>query len=136
VTTAADAMDEVITGLHAVTVHIVDIQRARKFYREVLGFQELAFNEKASRSVFALPGTSTLLTMHIQAPGEGGRDAGTVSGIIFRHPDPAVACEEIKRRGGTVTVEPSVVEYSGRTFVRAAIADPDGNEFVISNRTD
>lgn len=129
-------MDEVITGLHSVTIHINDIQRTRKFYTEVLGLKELAFNEKASRAVFAIPGTSTLLTMHVQAPGEGGRDAGTVSGIIFRHPDPAAACEEIKRRGGTVTAEPSIVEFAGRSFVRAVIADPDGNEFVISNRID
>jgi predicted enzyme related to lactoylglutathione lyase len=127
-------MTEPITGLHSVTIHIRDIQRARAFYRDVLGLKELAFDEKASRAVFALPGTSTLLTMHIQGPGEEGRDPGTVSGIIFAHPDPATACEEIKRRGGTVTVEPRA--FPGATFVRAAIADPDGNEFVISNRPD
>jgi catechol 2,3-dioxygenase-like lactoylglutathione lyase family enzyme len=129
-------MSEVITGLHAVTIHVRDIQKARTFYQDVLGFNELNFNEKASRAVFALPGTSTLLTMHIQAPGEEGRDPGTVSGIIFRHPDPGAACEEIKRRGGTVTVEARTIESPFGVFVRAVIADPDGNEFVISNRTD
>ena len=85
--------------------------------------------------MFALPGTSTLLTMHIQAPGEDGRDPGTVSGIVFRHPDPGAACEEIKRRGGTVTVAAMLIEFPRAKFVRAVIADPDGNEFVISNRT-
>jgi catechol 2,3-dioxygenase-like lactoylglutathione lyase family enzyme len=129
-------MGEVVAGLHAVTVHIRDIQKARRFYHDVLGFSELGFDEKASRAVFAIPGTSTLLTMHIQGPGEEGRDPGTVSGVIFQHPEPAAACEEIKRRGGTVTVEPNPVEINGVKFVRAAIADPDGNEFVISNRTD
>jgi catechol 2,3-dioxygenase-like lactoylglutathione lyase family enzyme len=129
-------MVEVVTGLHAVTLHIRDIQSARKFYQEVLGFKELNFDEKGSRAVFALPGTSTLLTMHIQAPGEEGRDPGTVSGIIFKHPDPAAACEEIRRRGGTVTVDPRGVDSPFGVFVRAVIADPDGNEFVISNRTD
>jgi len=129
-------MAEVITGLHAVSVHIRDIQKARTFYRDVLGLKEISFDEKGSRVVFALPGTSTLLTMHIQAPGEEGRDAGTVSGVIFRHPDPAAACEKIKQRGGTVTVEPKVIEFPGVKFVRAAIADPDGNEFVITNRAD
>lgn len=129
-------MSEVITGLHAVTIHIRDIQKARAFYRDVLGFKELNFDEKGNRAVFALPGTSALLTMHIQAPGEEGRDPGTVSGVIFRHPDPAAACEEIKRRGGTVTVEARLIEFPGVKFVRAAIADPDGNEFLISNRVD
>ena len=129
-------MTEVITGLHAVTLHIRDIQKARTFYREVLGLHELSFNEKANRAVFALPGSTTILSMHIQAPGEEGRDPGTVSGIIFSHPDPTAACEEFKRRGGVVTVEPNLVELAGVKFVRAVIADPDGNEFVISNRTD
>jgi catechol 2,3-dioxygenase-like lactoylglutathione lyase family enzyme len=129
-------MSEVVSGLHSVTVHIRDIQKARKFYQDVLGFKELNFEEKASRAVFALPGTSTLLTMHIQAPGEEGREPGTVSGIVFAHPDPAGACTEIKRRGGTVTVEPRTIQSPFGEFVRAVIADPDGNEFLISNRTD
>jgi catechol 2,3-dioxygenase-like lactoylglutathione lyase family enzyme len=129
-------MSEVITGLHSVTIHIRDIQKARTFYQDVLGFKELNFEEKASRAVFALPGTSTLLTMHIQGPGEEGRDPGTVSGIVFRSPDPGAACEAIKRRGGTVTVEAKLIESPFGKFVRAVIADPDGNEFIISNRTD
>jgi predicted enzyme related to lactoylglutathione lyase len=129
-------MGETISGLHAVTIHIRDVHKARTFYRDVLGLKELSFDEKGNRAVFALPGTSTLLTMHIQAPGEEGRDPGTVSGVIFRAADPAAACEEIRRRGGTVTVEAKVIEFPGVKFVRAVIADPDGNEFVVSNRTD
>ncbi|HKN07363.1 MAG TPA: VOC family protein [Thermoplasmata archaeon] len=129
-------MTEIITGLHSVTIHIRDVQKARAFYGEVLGLKELAFDEKASRAVFALPGTSAVLSMHIQGPGEEGREPGTVSGIVFRNPDPTSACEEIQRRGGTITVEPKVIEFPGVKFVRAVFADPDGNEFVISNRTD
>jgi hypothetical protein len=30
----------------------------------------------------------------------------------------------------------TVIEFPGVKFVRAVIADPDGNEFVVSNRTD
>jgi predicted enzyme related to lactoylglutathione lyase len=129
-------MTEPITALHAVTIHIRDIEKARNFYSKVLGLKEVSFDEKARRAVFALPGTSTLLSMHIMAPGEEGREPGTVSGIVFTNPDPAAAIEEIKKRGGTVTVEPTVVELPGAKFVRAAIADPDGNEFLISNRSD
>jgi predicted enzyme related to lactoylglutathione lyase len=127
-------MTEVITALQAVTIHIRDVQKARAFYRDVLGLREITFDEKAGRAAFALPGTSTILSMHIMAPGEEGRDPGTVSGIVFSNPDPAAACEEIKRRGGWVTMEPQPVESPGGKFVRAVIADPDGNEFLISNR--
>ncbi len=129
-------MAEPITALHAVTVHIRDIDRAREFYSKVLGLSEIGYNDKAKRAVFALPGTSTILTMHVMAPGEEGREPGTVSGVVFSHPDPIAAVAEIKRRGGSVTLEPTVVELPGAKFVRAAIADPDGNEFLISNRSD
>jgi predicted enzyme related to lactoylglutathione lyase len=129
-------MTEVITGLHSVSVHIRDINKARTFYRDVLGLREKSFDEKANRAVFALPGTSTLLSMHIMAPGEGGREPGTVSGIVFSHPDPIAACEEIKRRGGEITAEPTLVETPAAKFFRAVFADPDGNEFLISSRVD
>ena len=129
-------MSEIVAGLHAVTLHIRDPAVARTFYRDVLGLKELIFDERAQRLVFALPGTSTLLTMHVQGPSEGGREPGTVSGIVFQHPDPEAACREVRRRGGTVTLEPTPFETAVGRFVRAAIADPDGNEFLISNRTD
>lgn len=129
-------MSDVIDGLHAVTVHIRDAATARAFYRDVLGLRELMFDDRANRAVFALPATSTLLTMHVMGPEEGGRAPGTVSGLVFHHPDPTAACREIARRGGTVTTEPTEVETSIGRFVRGVIADPDGNEFVISNRTD
>jgi len=129
-------MTEVITGLHAMTVHIRDVDKARSFYRDVLGLRELSFDAKANRAVFALPGTSTRLSMHPMSPGEEGREPGTVTGVVFSHPDPASACEEIKRRGGAVTVEPRTIELPGVKFVRAVFADPDGNEFLISNRKD
>ncbi len=129
-------MSDIVDRLHAVTVHITDAEKARMFYRDVLGLHELLFDEKARRLVFALPGTSTLLTMHPQAPGEGGREPGTVSGVVFHIGDPVAACREIERRGGKVTVPPTTVETAIGSFVRAVIADPDGNEFLLSNRTD
>ena len=129
-------MTDPVVGLHAVTLHITDLDKARKFYREVLGLPERSFDARANRAVFGLPGTSTLLTMHIQGPGEGGRDPGTVSGVVFHHPDPVAAAEEIRRRGGTITVEPQLVQLGPVSFHRTVVADPDGNEFLISNRTD
>lgn len=129
-------MSDVVANLHAVTVHIRDAERARAFYRDVLGLRELLYDDRARRLVFALPNTTTLLTMHVMAPGEEGREPGTVSGIVFGHPDPAAASREILRRGGTIVSEPNEVESSVGRFVRAVFADPDGNEFVLSSRTD
>lgn len=129
-------VSDVISGLHSVTVHIRDPVRARTFYRDVLRLKELMFDEKTGRIVFALPDSTTLLSMHVMRPEEGGREPGTVSGVVFRHPDPEAAVAEISRRGGTITVPPTKFETSVGTFVRAVFADPDGNEFLLSNRTD
>jgi catechol 2,3-dioxygenase-like lactoylglutathione lyase family enzyme len=126
-------MAQPIEGLGAVTVHVRDIQAARKFYREVLGLHEAGFTEQTGRAVFSFPGNPTVLAMHVQRPGEGGREPGTVSGIIFHSHDPRAAVEEIRRRGGTITLEPTEVPAPGGTMLRAAVADPDGNEFVISS---
>jgi catechol 2,3-dioxygenase-like lactoylglutathione lyase family enzyme len=129
-------MDEVITGVYAITVHVSNIQSSRDFYREVLGLRQLSFDEGSSRATFALPGTSIILRMHVQGPAEGGREPGTVSGVMFRHPDPVAACAEIKRRGGSVENEPRIVELPGVRFVLGVFADPDGNEFIITDRSD
>jgi predicted enzyme related to lactoylglutathione lyase len=120
-----------VEGLEAVTVHVKDIERARKFYGEVLGLSVIQFDGKAGRAVFAIPGTTTTLRMHIFDPEEGGREPGTVSGVVFSHHDPIAACAEITKRGGTVIDQPHEIHPPGFTATLSVIADPDGNEFVL-----
>jgi predicted enzyme related to lactoylglutathione lyase len=121
----------VIEGMEAVTVHVREIERARKFYSEVLGLREVSYLPKASRAAFAIPGTSTLLTMHPLGEGEGGREPGTVSGIVFSHHDPVAACAEIRRRGGAIVDEPESFPTALGTVTLGVFADPEGNQFVI-----
>ncbi len=120
-----------IEGLEAVTVHIRDIHRAQKFYGEVLGLKAIEFDGTAGRAVYAIPGTTATLRMHVYNAQEGGREPGTVSGVVFSHHDPASACAEIARRGGNVVDPPHAVHPPGFTATLAVIADPDGNEFVL-----
>jgi len=124
-------MTAMIEGLEAVTVHVRDIHRARMFYGEVLGLNELQFDGKVGRAVFAIPGTTTTLRMHVYDPEEGGREPGTVSGVVFSHHDPESACAEISRRGGRVVDPPHKITPPGFTMTLSVIADPDGNEFVL-----
>ncbi|MGI0053688.1 MAG: VOC family protein [Thermoplasmata archaeon] len=124
-------MVEVIEGLEAATVHVRDIEAARKFYTGVLGLKEISYSPEASRAAFALPGTSTQLTMHIQGAEEGGRPPGTVSGLVFSHHDPVEACAEIRRRGGTIVDEPRTFTTPFATVTLGVFADPDGNQFVL-----
>jgi catechol 2,3-dioxygenase-like lactoylglutathione lyase family enzyme len=124
-------MVDVIEGLEAVTVHIRDIERARTFYRDVLGLREVRFIPEISRAAFAIPGTSALLTMHPQGENEGGREPGTVSGVVFSHRDPAAACEEIRKRGGAIVDEPHTFRTALGEVTLGVFADPDGNQFVL-----
>ena len=126
-------MPKIIEGLQAVTVHVTDLDRSRKFYSEVLGLEEETGGPSLPRVVFRIPGGATRLTMHIQREGEGGREPGTVSGILFQCSDPVAACEEIRRRGGAIVDEPWTMDRGGRTAVRAVFADPDGNQFLLSS---
>ncbi|HTT72812.1 MAG TPA: VOC family protein [Thermoplasmata archaeon] len=124
-------MTALIEGLEAVTVHVRDIRTARSFYGEVLGLPEVQFDGTVGRAVFSIPGTSVTLRMHVYDPDEGGREPGTVSGIVFSHRDPVAACAEIARRGGRVVDPPHRIHPPGFTATLAVIADPDGNEFVL-----
>jgi predicted enzyme related to lactoylglutathione lyase len=125
-------MSDVIESVGAVTVHVTDVKKARPFYKDVLGLKELDYDEKFQRARYALPGTSTILTIHRMGEGEGGRPPGTVTGIAFFHNDPFAAIAEVKRRGGTVTDEPQKVDRPGIvSYTLGVVADPDGNEFII-----
>lgn len=119
-----------LKGLSAVTVHITDVARSRRFYTEVLGLEEKEYQPERQRLVFAIPGTSAVLSMHvITDPREGGRDPGTVSGVVFSHPDPAAALDAIRKGGGTVVAEAIKMPWG---LVRGVFADPDGNEFILA----
>jgi len=127
---AMPSTEPLIQGLSAVTVHISDVARARHFYTDVLGLQEKEFQAERQRLVYALPGTSAVLTMHVMTdPREEGRLAGTVSGIVFACPDPASMLNELRRRGGTVVTEAMKMPWG---LVRGVFADPDGNEFIVA----
>jgi len=124
-------MDDVIEGMESVTVHIRDAERARKFYSGVLGLKEISYLPKISRLAYAIPGTNTMLTMHIMGEGEGGREPGTVSGIVFAHHDPKAACAEIRKRGGAIVDDPTTFPTAMGTVTLGVFADPDGNQFVL-----
>lgn len=126
-------MPTIIEGLQAVTVHVRDIQRSRNFYSDVLGLEEETPVPNVPRAVFKIPGNSTRLMMHVTTEEEGGREPGTVTGIQFHCADPVAACEAIKQKGGMIADAPWTMQRGKVTIVRAVIADPDGNEFILSS---
>lgn len=127
-------MTEIIEGLEAVSIHITDVRRSRAFFRDVLGLTEILYQEESKRAVYAIPGTTAQLRMHVPSDDEGGRAPGTVSGIVFTHHDPVAACAELKKRGVNITDEPHEIRPPGMIVTVSVFADPDGNEFVLRSR--
>ena len=120
-----------IQGVDAIWVHIRDIAKARAFYADVLGLEELGASDKGRWAIFRI-GDGPLLGVHQQFPGEPGREAGTVTGVYLRVADVHAAARTIEERGGRITDPPRQWPWGD---VQATVADPDGNEFVISTPT-
>jgi predicted enzyme related to lactoylglutathione lyase len=120
-----------ITGLDAIWVHITDIAKARVFYRDVLGLPELGASDKGMWAMYEIPG-GPILGVHRRFPREPGRPAGTVTGAFLRVDDVEEAVRRTEARGGTITDRPLQQSWGD---VHATVADPDGNEFVLSTRT-
>ncbi len=121
-------MSSEIQKIDAIWVHIRNIKKARVFYRDVLGFEELQASDEQEFAVFQVPRGPTL-GIHRQGKDEPGRKAGTVSGVYFKVKDTRKAAAAIKRRGGKITDKPKKQSWGD---VTATVADPDGNEFVIT----
>jgi predicted enzyme related to lactoylglutathione lyase len=120
-----------IQALDAIWIHIRDIRRSRVFYREVLGLKEISASDKGQWAMFRIP-RGPILGIHRQFPGEPGRKPGTVTGVYLRVKDVPKTARAIAKRGGRITDAPRKMPWGD---VHATVADPDGNEFVISTKT-
>jgi len=114
-----------------VTIHVNDLAKARKFYKDVIGFPEKVWAPEADYAEYAMPGP-VALGVHQTFPGHTGRPPGTVSGITFQSEDVPGAVKELKPRGVTITDEPEKFDWG----TIAAFADPEGNEFVVLHLSD
>ncbi len=120
-------------ALEAVTLHVRDVEAARKFYGGVLGLEELRYLPPGGVT-YALPGVPIVLSMHVMQPQEAGRPPGTVTGLVFAVPDVEAVCRTLRAAGGTITDEPAKVTNPSGSFLRATFADPDWNEFLLRQR--
>lgn len=121
-------MSSPVVDLDSITLHVLDVEASRTFYREVLGFREILFSH--GLAIFEIPGGARL-AMHVQQPGEAGRPAGTVTGMMLAVADCAKAVAELRARGASVYDGPWKSPW-GPTY--ATLADPSGNEFLLIER--
>jgi lactoylglutathione lyase len=119
-------------------LRVGDLDRAVTFYTEVLGMRLLRTTDRPDQKYsLAFVGyddedrTAVLeLTYNY---GVDGYEMGTAYGhVAIAVPDAYKACEEVKRRGGTVTREAGPVK--GGSTVIAFVQDPDGYKIELIQR--
>ena len=120
-------MADHITHLRLVSIPVADVDRAKAFYLDVLGFEERfdgPFGEGMRWVELAPPGsqaTIALVTWFDQMP------PGSVTGLVLDTPDARSAYKALGERG---------VEFTGEVRedpwgISASFVDPDGNGWVL-----
>jgi len=119
-------------------LRVGDLDRSVRFYTEVLGMRLLRTTERPEQKYsLAFVGyddeDKTAVLELTYNHGVDKYDMGNAYGhVAIEVPDAYKACEEIKRRGGTVTREAGPVK--GGTTVIAFVEDPDGYKIELIQR--
>jgi lactoylglutathione lyase len=115
-----------------------DLDRAVKFYTEVLGMRLLRRSDRPDQKyTLAFVGyddeESTAVIELTYNYGVDKYEMGTAFGhVAIAVPDVYQACEEVTKRGGTVTRAAGPVK--GGTTVIAFVQDPDGYKIELIQR--
>jgi lactoylglutathione lyase len=119
-------------------LRVGDLDRAVKFYTEVLGMRLLRRSDRPDQKyTLAFVGyddeeSAAVLELTYNY-GVDKYEMGTAYGhVAIAVPDAYRACEEVKKRGGTVTREAGPVK--GGTTVIAFVQDPDGYKIELIQR--
>ena len=119
-------------------LRVGDLDRAVKFYTEVLGMRLLRRSDRPDQKyTLAFVGyddeeDATVLELTYNY-GVDRYEMGTAYGhVAIAVPDAYKACAEVKKRGGTVTREAGPVK--GGTTVIAFVQDPDGYKIELIQR--
>ena len=119
-------------------LRVGDLPRAVKFYTEVLGMRLLRTSDRPDQKYkLAFVGyddeeKSAVLELTYNY-GVDKYEMGTAFGhVAIAVPDAYKACEEVKKRGGSVTREAGPVK--GGTTVIAFVQDPDGYKIELIQR--
>jgi catechol 2,3-dioxygenase-like lactoylglutathione lyase family enzyme len=115
-----------LSHLHVVSIPVSDQDRAKSFYRDVLGFQEIAdvpMGPDMRWVQLGLPDSPTSITLVTWF--ESMRP-GSLKGIVLATPDVDAAAAELSSKG--VQLSPMEDAPWGRF---TTFDDPDGNGFVL-----
>ena len=113
-----------VTGISELVLEVSDLEAARGFYRDVLGFEETLYGEGAEGRYWYLVGESARLGVWTEQVGLAGGRGGAHVHYAFNVPDGEI--ERIKDRieAAGAEIEGPIQLGPGRAVY---VTDPDGN---------
>jgi catechol 2,3-dioxygenase-like lactoylglutathione lyase family enzyme len=113
-----------VTGISELVLEVSDLEAARRFYRDVLGFEETLYGEGREGRYWYLVGETARLGLWTEQIGLAGGRGGAHVHYAFHVADPEIdrLKERIEAAGGEI--EGPIQLGPGRAIY---ITDPDGN---------
>jgi catechol 2,3-dioxygenase-like lactoylglutathione lyase family enzyme len=112
------------SGISELVLEVDDLEAARRFYRDVLGFEETLYGEGAEGRYWYLIGEAARLGLWTEQVGLAGGRGGTHVHYAFHVPEEEV--DRLKKRieSAGAEVEGPIQLGPGRAIY---VTDPDGN---------
>ena len=113
-----------VTGISELVLEVSDLERARAFYRDVLGFEETLYGEGREDRVWYLVGESARLGLWTPQVGLAGGRGGAHVHFAFNVPDSAIDDLQHRLQERGAEIDGPYQLGPGRAIY---VTDPDGN---------
>jgi catechol 2,3-dioxygenase-like lactoylglutathione lyase family enzyme len=113
-----------VSGISELVLEVSDLDSARRFYREVLGFEETLYGEGAEGRYWYLIGETARLGLWTEQVGLAGGRGGAHVHFAFSVADPEIDSLKSRIEQAGAEVEGPIQLGPGRAIY---VTDPDGN---------
>jgi catechol 2,3-dioxygenase-like lactoylglutathione lyase family enzyme len=113
-----------VSGISELVLEVSDLDAARRFYRDVLGFEETLYGEGAEGRYWYLIGDTARLGLWTEQVGLAGGRGGAHVHYAFSVADPEIDHLKDRIEGAGAEVEGPIQLGPGRAIY---VTDPDGN---------
>ena len=113
-----------VRGISELVLEVTDLEAARRFYRDVLGFEETLYGEGAEGRYWYLVGETARLGLWTEQVGLAGGRGGAHVHYAFNLPDEGIDEQKARIESAGAEVEGPIQLGPGRAIY---VTDPDGN---------